>query len=85
MILTKDGDPQVLEGQAIPGLTETSLLPQAAEAAGLSFEQLIELIIEQALARPGMALPAPKFARARAPKDLSLLRRLGGYGVSRCR
>jgi D-alanine-D-alanine ligase len=52
MILSKDGDPQVLEGQAIPGLTETSLLPQAAEASGLSFEQLIELILEQALARP---------------------------------
>jgi D-alanine-D-alanine ligase len=52
MILTEVGEPQVLEGQAIPGLTETSLLPQAAEAAGLSFEQLIELFIEQALGRP---------------------------------
>jgi D-alanine-D-alanine ligase len=55
MILSKEGELQVLEGQAIPGLTETSLLPQAAEAAGLSFEQLIELIIEQALARPRAA------------------------------
>jgi D-alanine-D-alanine ligase len=53
MILSKDGDLQVLEGQAIPGLTETSLLPQAAEAAGLSFEQLVGRIVEQALARPG--------------------------------
>jgi D-alanine-D-alanine ligase len=59
MILSKGGDLQVLEGQAIPGLTETSLLPQAAEAAGLSFEQLIELIIQQALARPGAMLPEP--------------------------
>jgi D-alanine-D-alanine ligase len=58
MILSSDGEPQVLEGQAIPGLTETSLLPQAAEAAGLPFEQLIELIIEQALSRPGA--PQPK-------------------------
>jgi D-alanine-D-alanine ligase len=58
MILSKEGDPQVLEGQAIPGLTETSLLPQAAEAAGLSFERLIELIIAQALVRPGMTQPA---------------------------
>jgi D-alanine-D-alanine ligase len=57
MILSKDGEPQVLEGQAIPGLTETSLLPQAAEAAGLSFEQLIELFIQQALSRPGAAQP----------------------------
>ena len=56
MILSSDGEPQVLEGQAIPGLTETSLLPQAAEAAGLPFEQLIELIIEQALTRPGPVL-----------------------------
>ena len=52
VILGEDDEPQVLEGQAIPGLTETSLLPQAAEAAGLSFEQLVELLVEQALARP---------------------------------
>jgi D-alanine-D-alanine ligase len=52
MILAADGGPQVLEGQAIPGLTETSLLPQAAEAAGVSFEQLVERLVEQALARP---------------------------------
>jgi D-alanine-D-alanine ligase len=52
MILSQDGDLQVLEGQAIPGLTETSLLPQAAEAAGISFERLIERIVELALERP---------------------------------
>jgi D-alanine-D-alanine ligase len=55
MILGADGEPQVLEGQAIPGLTETSLLPQAAEAAGVSFEQLVERLIELALARPATA------------------------------
>jgi D-alanine-D-alanine ligase len=55
MIMSDDDGPQVLEGQAIPGLTETSLLPQAAEAAGISFEQLIELLIEQALSRPATA------------------------------
>jgi D-alanine-D-alanine ligase len=55
MILSKEEGPNVLEGQAIPGLTETSLLPQAAEAAGISFDQLIELIIEQALRRPNVA------------------------------
>jgi D-alanine-D-alanine ligase len=53
MILSEDGELQVLEGQAIPGLTETSLLPQAAEAAGISFEQLVGRLVEQALARPG--------------------------------
>jgi D-alanine-D-alanine ligase len=41
--------PQVLEVNAIPGLTDTSLLPQAAEAAGMSFEELVERILELAL------------------------------------
>jgi D-alanine-D-alanine ligase len=48
LILTEEG-PQVLEVNAIPGLTDTSLLPQAAEAAGMSFEQLVERIVELAL------------------------------------
>ncbi|HEX8752753.1 MAG TPA: D-alanine--D-alanine ligase [Solirubrobacterales bacterium] len=41
--------PWVLEANAIPGLTDTSLLPQAAEAAGMSFEQLVERILDLAL------------------------------------
>lgn len=49
LILAADG-PQVLEVNAIPGLTDTSLLPQAAEAAGMSFERLVERIVELALA-----------------------------------
>ena len=48
MILADDG-PQVLEANAIPGLTDTSLLPMAAEAAGLSFERLCERLLELAL------------------------------------
>jgi len=48
LILDEDG-PQVLEVNAIPGLTDTSLFPQAAEAAGMSFEQLVEKILELAL------------------------------------
>jgi len=48
LILADDG-PQVLEANAIPGLTDTSLLPQAAEAAGMSFERLVERILELAL------------------------------------
>ncbi len=53
LILGADG-PQVLEANAIPGLTDTSLLPQAAEAADLSFEQLVERILDLAL-RPAAA------------------------------
>ena len=48
LILADDG-PQILEANAIPGLTDTSLLPMAAEAAGLSFEQLVERIVDLAL------------------------------------
>ncbi len=48
LILGEEG-PQVLEVNAIPGLTDTSLLPQAAEARGMSFEQLVERILELAL------------------------------------
>jgi D-alanine-D-alanine ligase len=55
LILGEDG-PWVLEANAIPGLTDTSLLPQAAEAAGMTFEQLVERIVALALDRP---LPAP--------------------------
>ncbi|HEU5253863.1 MAG TPA: D-alanine--D-alanine ligase [Solirubrobacterales bacterium] len=53
LILGADG-PWLLEANAIPGLTDTSLLPQAAEAAGLSFEDLVEKILDLAL-RPAAA------------------------------
>ncbi|OGY62844.1 MAG: hypothetical protein A2745_00440 [Candidatus Harrisonbacteria bacterium RIFCSPHIGHO2_01_FULL_44_13] len=39
----------VLEINTIPGMTKTSLLPQAAKAAGISFPQMLDLIIESAL------------------------------------
>jgi D-alanine-D-alanine ligase len=42
----------VLETNVIPGLTETSLLPQAAEAAGISFDELIGRIVELAALQP---------------------------------
>jgi D-alanine-D-alanine ligase len=41
----------VLEANAIPGLTETSLLPQAADAAGIGFDELVGRIIASAQAR----------------------------------
>jgi D-alanine-D-alanine ligase len=45
------GEPTVLEANAIPGLTETSLLPQAAEAAGITFASFVERVLDLALAR----------------------------------
>jgi D-alanine-D-alanine ligase len=50
-LMIEGEDLYVLEANAIPGLTNTSLLPQAAEAAGLSFEALVARILEQAMAR----------------------------------
>jgi D-alanine-D-alanine ligase len=39
----------VLEVNPIPGLTETSLLPLAAEAAGISFDELVERVLAAAV------------------------------------
>jgi D-alanine-D-alanine ligase len=50
MLEEATGELFVLEANAIPGLTETSLLPQAADAAGIGFEALIGRIVELALA-----------------------------------
>jgi D-alanine-D-alanine ligase len=41
----------VLETNVVPGLTETSLLPQAADAAGIAFDDLIERILDSAFDR----------------------------------
>lgn len=48
IILTKDHIPVVLEANTIPGLTETSLLPKAALAAGINFEELVLKILGSA-------------------------------------
>ena len=50
MILGADG-PMVLEVNPIPGLTETSLLPQAADAAGLGFDEVVDRVLTEARRR----------------------------------
>jgi D-alanine-D-alanine ligase len=35
----------VLEANTVPGMTETSLLPQAADAAGIDFDELVARIL----------------------------------------
>jgi len=44
-------EPVVLEVNTLPGMTETSLLPKAAAAAGINFPQLCQRMIELALGR----------------------------------
>jgi D-alanine-D-alanine ligase len=45
------GDPVVLEVNTLPGMTELSLLPEAAAAAGLNYGQLCQRMIDLALQR----------------------------------
>lgn len=51
VLLRADGSPCVLEANTIPGMTETSLLPKAAAAAGITFTGLCEEIARLSLRR----------------------------------
>ena len=48
LMVGADGELTVLETNVIPGLTDTSLLPRAAEAAGIGFDGLVGKILELA-------------------------------------
>jgi D-alanine-D-alanine ligase len=60
LILAKSGELFVLEVNTIPGFTETSLVPQAARAAGIQFPDLCARLVQMALARrkPGAGIGA---------------------------
>jgi D-alanine-D-alanine ligase len=51
MLDAESGELSVLETNVGPGLTETSLLPLAADAAGIGFDELIERILASAFTR----------------------------------
>jgi D-alanine-D-alanine ligase len=51
VIVDAEGTPWVLEVNAIPGLTELSLLPDAARAAGMAFADLCEGLVRRAMDR----------------------------------
>ena len=48
-IVTSDGTPVILETNTIPGMTETSLMPDAARHAGIGFPELCRRFVELAL------------------------------------
>jgi D-alanine-D-alanine ligase len=48
MIVSESGNEFVLEVNTVPGLTPTSLLPKIADAAGISFGELCELMLDGA-------------------------------------
>lgn len=51
VMVAADGSPVVLEVNTLPGMTETSLLPKAAAAAGISYSALCQRMIDLALKR----------------------------------
>lgn len=51
IMVRTNGDPVVLEVNTLPGMTETSLLPKAAAAAGFSYAELCQRMVDLALAR----------------------------------
>ena len=48
-----DGSPVVLEVNTLPGMTETSLLPKAALAAGIGYAELCQRMVDLAVKRKG--------------------------------
>ena len=50
-MMVRGDDPYVLEVNTIPGMTPTSLLPEAAKAAGIEFPELLNRLIHYALER----------------------------------
>ena len=53
--MSQDGRFYCLEANTLPGMTQTSLIPQAAAAAGISFPELCDRIVRLAMARGGHA------------------------------
>jgi len=51
VMVRENGEPAVLEVNTLPGMTETSLLPKAAAAAGISYPDLCQQMIDLALRR----------------------------------
>ena len=51
MLAEEDDELWVLEANVVPGMTETSLLPQAADAAGIGFDELIARVLASAATR----------------------------------
>jgi D-alanine-D-alanine ligase len=51
IIVSKEGRPYILEINALPGLTPMSLFPDVARASGISFDALIERLVQLAFGR----------------------------------
>jgi len=52
-MVDRDGRPWVLEVNVSPGMTETSLLPMGARAAGMELDDLCDRVLRAVSARVG--------------------------------
>ncbi len=57
VMVRPDGEPVVLEVNTLPGMTESSLLPKAAAAAGISYAELCQKMIDLAIKRSSRKNP----------------------------
>jgi len=48
-IVPRKGEPQILEVNTVPGMTLTSLVPDSARAAGISFPKLLKTLVQMAV------------------------------------
>jgi len=56
--LSEDDEPYVLEVNTVPGMTPTSLVPMAAQAKGISYDQLVGRMLDMARADANAARAA---------------------------
>jgi D-alanine-D-alanine ligase len=54
VMVRANGEPVVLEVNTLPGMTETSLLPKAAAAAGINYAELCQRMVDLARKRAGV-------------------------------
>ncbi len=53
ILLDEAGNPYLLEANTLPGMTDHSLVPMAAKAAGISFDELVWRILENSILESG--------------------------------
>jgi len=61
VMVRPNGEPVVLEVNTLPGMTETSLLPKAAAAAGIGYAELCRRMVGLALERAPASRGRGKF------------------------
>lgn len=66
-IVPAHGQPVLLEVNTLPGMTPTSLYPDAAAAAGIDFEDLVAGLVQRALTRPHGAGGRVMYHMSRSP------------------